>query len=184
MASATDPRYVEPSFQLGPHAEQIFSVSACTKIAEEVVKSVLNGKTWQGEGEEAVWSVQITQQCVVCDCAGGGRGEAFPAQPPPHPRRVACDCAGGGRDAVSTRTHLSPHPLTRSCHGRVKTKIIQQKFPRYKVVVQTVLGQNKSNGVRVASRCLWDLETDNVATYHYQSDSLWCTVMAFGIYTE
>ncbi len=60
----------------------------------------------------------------------------------------------------------------------------ERKFPRYKVVVQTTLGQQKGNGVRVASRCLWDVETDNVATYHFNSDTLWVTVMCFGIYME
>ena len=47
-----------------------------------------------------------------------------------------------------------------------------------------MVGQQKQQGVRVASRCLWDVETDNVATYHYSNDTLWVTVMAFGIYTE
>ena len=32
---------------------------------------------------------------------------------------------------------------------------------RYKVVVQTVIGQLKDQGIRVASRCLWDPNTDN-----------------------
>lgn len=81
MAAAADPRYVEPSYQLGPHAESVYSVSACAKIAEEVVKSVLDGKTWQGEGEEAVWSVQITQQCVV----RGLQVRKVPADSPPPP---------------------------------------------------------------------------------------------------
>ncbi len=88
----------------------------------------MGDKQWTGDGEEAVWAVQITEQ--------------------------------------------------------VKAKIRERKFPRYKIVVQTVLGQQKGQGLRIASRCLWDVETDNVATYHYSNDTLWVTVMAFGIYTE
>jgi hypothetical protein len=42
-------------------------------------------------------------------------------------------------------------------------------YPRYKIVVQVVMGENKLQGVRVASRCLWDPETDNFATYNFRS---------------
>lgn len=57
-------------------------------------------------------------------------------------------------------------------------------FPRYKIVVQSVVGQQKSQGVRVASRCLWDTEVDNFSTYTYTTDTLWATVMCFGLYTD
>ena len=57
-------------------------------------------------------------------------------------------------------------------------------FPRYKIVVQTVMGQSAKQGVRVASRCLWDVEADNVSSYTYNADSLWVTVMVFGLYVE
>lgn len=40
----------------------------------------------------------------------------------------------------------------------------QLQFPRYKVVVQTVIGQQKHQDVRIASRCLWDNEHDNHAS--------------------
>ena len=57
-------------------------------------------------------------------------------------------------------------------------------FARYKIVVQSVVGQQKQQGVRVASRCLWDTDTDNFSTYTYTNDTLWCTVMCFGLYSE
>lgn len=57
-------------------------------------------------------------------------------------------------------------------------------FPRYKIIVQTVVGQQKQQGIRVASRCLWDTATDSVSSFTYNSDSLWATVMVFGLYVE
>jgi tctex1 domain-containing protein 2 len=39
----------------------------------------------------------------------------------------------------------------------------QCHVPRYKLVVQVTVGQMKDQGVRVASRCLWDTATDNYA---------------------
>ena len=40
-------------------------------------------------------------------------------------------------------------------------------MPRYKIVVQATLGQMKDQGVRVASRCLWDTSVDNYASVTY-----------------
>lgn len=40
-------------------------------------------------------------------------------------------------------------------------------MPRYKVVVQTAIGEMKGQGIRVASRCLWDMETDNYVSCNW-----------------
>jgi hypothetical protein len=58
------------------------------------------------------------------------------------------------------------------------------KKSRFKVVVQTVIGQIKDQGIRVASRCLWDPTTDNYASYTYQNRHLFCTVLIFATYTD
>ena len=50
--------------------------------------------------------------------------------------------------------------------------------------MQVVLGENRQQGVRVASRCLWDAAADNYASYTYKADTLWCTAMVFAVYTE
>ena len=49
---------------------------------------------------------------------------------------------------------------------------------------QVTLGQMKDQGVRVASRCLWDTATDNYASVEYANQHLWCSAMVFGVYTE
>ena len=53
---------------------------------------------------------------------------------------------------------------------QIKAKVRAMGFDRYKIVCQIVLGQNKQQGARVASRCLWDTETDNFASYTFQSE--------------
>eukprot|EP01036_Dinobryon_divergens_P025090 gene25088-33605_t len=55
---------------------------------------------------------------------------------------------------------------------------------RYKVVVQTVIGQLKDQGIRVASRCLWDPNTDNYTACQFANATLFCTVMIFALYTD
>jgi hypothetical protein len=55
---------------------------------------------------------------------------------------------------------------------------------RYKIVVQTVIGQIVNQGVRVASRCLWDPTTDNYASVTYKNQHLFCTILIFATYTD
>lgn len=57
-------------------------------------------------------------------------------------------------------------------------------IPRYKFVVQVTLGEVRDQGVRVASRCLWDTDTDNYASYSFKSETIWCNALVFGVYTE
>ncbi len=46
----------------------------------------------------------------------------------------------------------------------IKARVKALAYPRYKVVVQVILGQSKHQGVKIASRCLWDTDTDNYAS--------------------
>lgn len=46
------------------------------------------------------------------------------------------------------------------------------RCPRYKVVVQVTLGQMRDQGVRVASRCLWDTAHDNYASASFSNVSI------------
>jgi hypothetical protein len=42
-------------------------------------------------------------------------------------------------------------------------------FPRYKILVQTFVGQQRLQDVRIASRCLWDNDHDNHASATFNS---------------
>lgn len=66
----------------------------------------------------------------------------------------------------------------------VKAKVKALGLPRYKIVVQAVVGQVSGQGATVASRCLWDVKTDNSASYSYKNETLFCTVVVFGTYLE
>lgn len=43
---------------------------------------------------------------------------------------------------------------------------------RYKIAVQVVVGENKGQGVRVTSKCLWDANIDNHASYTFMNVSI------------
>jgi hypothetical protein len=55
---------------------------------------------------------------------------------------------------------------------------------RYKVVVQTTVGQQSDQAIRVASRCLWDPSVDNYASATYSNETIFCNVLVFCLYTD
>ena len=66
----------------------------------------------------------------------------------------------------------------------IKDQTKQLNIPSYKSRVQCVIGQVLGQGVRVASKCLWDEANDNFASWSYENASLFCTGIVFGIYFE
>ncbi len=53
---------------------------------------------------------------------------------------------------------------------QVKARVKQEMaIPRYKIVVQVTLGEMRNQGIRVASKCLWDADSDNYASYSFQN---------------
>ncbi|XP_057696017.1 dynein light chain Tctex-type protein 2B isoform X1 [Corythoichthys intestinalis] len=53
--------------------------------------------------------------------------------------------------------------LTSTLADRVKNKVKKLGFDRYKLVVQVTIGEQRGQGVKMSSRCLWDADTDNYA---------------------
>ena len=68
--------------------------------------------------------------------------------------------------------------------NEIRAALKMLAIPSYKIVVQSVIGQVNGQGVRVASKCLWDSANDNYSTFTYSNASLFCTCMVFGIYFE
>ena len=50
--------------------------------------------------------------------------------------------------------------------NRLKTEL---ELPRYKFVVQVVVGEQRGEGVRFGCRCFWDPDTDNYAEESYRN---------------
>lgn len=65
---------------------------------------------------------------------------------------------------------------------REQVKLLDYK--RYKVICLVNIGENKSQGVRIASRCLWDDKKDNQVEAVYCNSSLFCLANVFMIYCE
>lgn len=57
-------------------------------------------------------------------------------------------------------------------------------MPRYKLAVQVFVGEKRDQKVHIVSKGYWDNYVDNYATYTYQDENFYCTVIAFGFYTD
>jgi hypothetical protein len=67
---------------------------------------------------------------------------------------------------------------------RIRNQIKQLPFPRYKIVTQVSIGQNKDQDLRITSRCLWDLKLDRHITITKETLDAYITVTIFYVYTE
>jgi len=74
--------------------------------------------------------------------------------------------------------------LSKELCTEIKEKVKEIGAPRHKLVVQVTIGEVQGQGVRIASRCLWDVETDNHASAYYTNPHLYCVAMVFACYYE
>jgi len=57
-------------------------------------------------------------------------------------------------------------------------------MPRYKIAVHVYIGEVKGQGVKIASKCLWDPQFDNYAHYSYHNERVFGVGIVFGTYFE
>jgi len=61
-----------------------------------------------------------------------------------------------------------------------KVKELQQGDKRHrKLVVHVMVGQDAGQTVRFASRCLWDVSDDSMASATYRNNSLFAVAVVF-----
>ena len=53
---------------------------------------------------------------------------------------------------------------TKEIASIIKNKCKALNLPRYKYLVQVVIGESKGEGVKMGTRCFWDDQTDGVAS--------------------
>ncbi|KAF7202446.1 dynein light chain Tctex-type protein 2B [Nothobranchius furzeri] len=72
--------------------------------------------------------------------------------------------------------------LTRSLAESIKNKVKEMVHDRYKLAVQVVIGEQRGQGFKMSSKCLWDSDTDSYAESVFMNDSLFCVAAVFGCY--
>ncbi|XP_039267339.2 uncharacterized protein LOC120342533 isoform X1 [Styela clava] len=86
--------------------------------------------------------------------------------------------------AYELAKHKRRSKLTLKMADEVKDELKQLDFPRYKYVVNVMIGQLKFQGIRVASRCLWDTNVDNSFCVKKEGRHCFVTVLVHAIYYE
>ena len=66
----------------------------------------------------------------------------------------------------------------------IKDKTKTMEFERYKLVVQVILGQDTEDSVQVASRCLWDQDSDNFAAATFRNSNLYAVGIVYGMHLD
>ncbi|CAF1051297.1 unnamed protein product, partial [Didymodactylos carnosus] len=72
--------------------------------------------------------------------------------------------------------------LSKDLSQIVKNAMKSLNYERYKYVTQVVIGECKDENMMMTCRCLWDLETDNYASYVYSNSDVFCAVTVFGLF--
>ncbi|KAM6305446.1 dynein light chain Tctex-type 4 [Aegotheles albertisi] len=75
-------------------------------------------------------------------------------------------------------------PLAQSLAELLRSRAKEVVPPRYKLVCQVLLGQQGQQSLLMASRALWDPETDSFASATFSNTSLFAVATVHGVYFE
>ena len=64
----------------------------------------------------------------------------------------------------------------------IRSKLRNLNFSNYKYFVQVVIGEKKDQSVHIATRHFFDEMVDTWGSASFQSDTLYCTTVAYGIF--
>ena len=71
---------------------------------------------------------------------------------------------------------------TKKIADEIRKRLKAQDLPRYKYMVQLVIGEQRGEGVRMGCRTFWDRDTDAYASETFTNDSIFCVATAYAVY--
>jgi hypothetical protein len=75
--------------------------------------------------------------------------------------------------------------LSCSLTNIIKSRIQENlDLPRYKIVINVMIGEKKEQSLQMASRCLWNEAIDRSATASFQNKTLFAVAIAHGVYFD
>lgn len=75
--------------------------------------------------------------------------------------------------------------LVKEISEEIKKNVKPIVYMRYKIVVSLAIGQNLPNeSMIMASRALWNTDTDNECTVNYRNESLYAVATIFAVYFD
>ena len=90
------------------------------------------------------------------------------------------------QDALANKPYDPSKGAAQACElcEKIKAAVKQLDIPRYKTVTMVTIGQLKDEGIRVASRCLWNPAFDSFASYSFKNSSLFAVGIVYACYLE
>lgn len=88
------------------------------------------------------------------------------------------------KDYSPEEGHVISNELAKLIRDGLLKKKDKPRIPRYKLSVQVFVGEKKEQKISLVSKGYWDNYVDNYATYTYETDTFYCSVIAFGFYTD
>ncbi|KAL2911985.1 hypothetical protein HK105_208532 [Polyrhizophydium stewartii] len=74
--------------------------------------------------------------------------------------------------------------LCKTIANDILASVKKLEFDRYKLVVEVDIGEFKGQGIKIASRAVWDTTTDSYASASFKNATLFAVAMVFGCYFE
>lgn len=117
-------------------------------------------------------------------------GQSYPMKPRPGSKFMKRDTEKVIERVVTDAVGDMPYvfeesqQLTKDLCVRVQDSVNEMGYERYKLVVQVTITEAAQQGLRVASRCLWDPEVDNYAEYTHSTQHMHANVVVFAFYME
>lgn len=80
--------------------------------------------------------------------------------------------------------YMTAGDITRNLSAQIKNKVKDLNFPRYRIICQVLVVENKGEGFEAASSFLWNSKTDNHTCVTYKNDSLAAVAMIYGVFLD
>ena len=77
----------------------------------------------------------------------------------------------------------SASQVARELAENIKAELKKTLPPRYKLIVQVLLSEQRGQGVAMGFRGFWDNNTDNFAKETFRSDSVFAVGIAYAMYS-
>ncbi|KAJ7351678.1 hypothetical protein OS493_036093 [Desmophyllum pertusum] len=89
-------------------------------------------------------------------------------------------------DTLESHTYSASHSpfLAKLLSGRVLENVKQLNIERYKVVCLVTIGSKASQGLRLASRCLWNDQFDTFVSACFEGQEFFAVGTVYGVYFE
>ena len=74
--------------------------------------------------------------------------------------------------------------MVKALSDEIREKVKELNFDRYKIVCLVSIGQTRGQGLRITSRCTWDVTYDDHCTYTWTNGLAFCAATVYGLYHE